>query len=198
MSRIGIFSGTFDPVHSGHIGFALQAVKEAKLEKIIFLPERKPRQKQGITHFRHRAEMLRIALKAHSKLEVLELPDQRFYPRTIARLNGLYPNDELFLLLGSDTIYGLGKWPHVELLLRRCGLVIGIRGADQRVTVGELVTALPRPPVKTFIFDSHSPDISSRLVRDALRHNHKTNGVLASVQKYAKQHWLYYVLEGRK
>lgn len=197
MSRIGIFSGTFDPVHSGHVGFALQALKEACLDKILFLPERKPRKKQGITHHVHRVAMLQLATRAYPNLEVLELPDQRFYPRTIARITKLYPDDELFLLLGSDTIYGLSKWPHVELLLKHCGLIVGVRGADQHITINELVRALPQPPTETCILTSHAPDISSRTIRDALKHNQTTQGLLTSIQKYAKQHWLYHVLEVR-
>ena len=80
--RIGIYSGTFDPVHIGHITFALQAMKTARLDQIVFLPERMPRRKQSAEHYGHRAAMLERALRPYPSMGVLELADKSF---TIAR-----------------------------------------------------------------------------------------------------------------
>jgi nicotinate-nucleotide adenylyltransferase len=189
--RIGIYSGSFDPVHSGHIGFALKAVKAAGLDKVVFLPERKPRGKVGVTHYAHRVAMLRAALAAHPRLDVLELPDQQFFPRTVSRLNKLYPEDQLLLLLGSDIVYGLSKWPNIETLLRRCGIIIGMRSADPQTTIDEKLKALPMPPAETHIMPSPAADISSRDIREALKQNTNAPGLLASVKRYSTGHWLY-------
>jgi nicotinate-nucleotide adenylyltransferase len=70
-NRIGIYSGTFDPVHSGHISFALQSLKAAKLDKVYFLPERRPRNKQQVEHFGHRVAMLKRAIKPYPEFNVL-------------------------------------------------------------------------------------------------------------------------------
>lgn len=191
MSRIGIFSGTFDPVHAGHIGFALQALGAARLDKVMLLPERRPWRKRGITHYVHRLAMLKRAVAAHPKLEVLELPDQRLYPKSVARLNGLFPQDELFLVLGSDHVYRLNKWPMVEVLLRRCGLIIGIRGADQEATMRERLQSLPVRPPEMHVIASKAPQVSSQTIREALRHGHDAEGLLASVKSYSKKQWLY-------
>ena len=94
MSRIGVFSGSFDPVHKGHIAFALEAAKTAKLEKVYMAPEIKPRRKPGITHFAHRVAMLKLAVRSQPKLEVLELPDKYFLPqKTLAQLRQRFPGD---------------------------------------------------------------------------------------------------------
>ncbi|MEI8338988.1 MAG: adenylyltransferase/cytidyltransferase family protein, partial [bacterium] len=77
-NRIGIFSGSFDPVHEGHIEFALQAIKVAKLDYLYFLPDIEPRHKSDVTHVAHRLEMLNLAIKPHPSLRVLELPDKKF------------------------------------------------------------------------------------------------------------------------
>jgi nicotinate-nucleotide adenylyltransferase len=189
--RVGIYSGSFDPIHSGHIGFALQAVHAANLDRVVFLPERHPRGKTGVTHYAHRLAMLRRALKAHKRLEILELPDRRFYPRTIARLNAIYPQDNLLLLLGSDTVYSLGKWPQVGILLKRCGLIIALRESDQPLTISEKLGNLPIQPPEKCLLASPAPYISSREIRDALDANRAAPGLLSSVKAYSDEHWLY-------
>jgi cytidyltransferase-like protein len=73
-SRIGIYSGTFDPVHAGHMAFALQAMQEAKLDRLYFLPERRPRYKQGVEHFAHRVAMLERAILKNQALSKKKLP----------------------------------------------------------------------------------------------------------------------------
>ncbi|HVI69805.1 MAG TPA: adenylyltransferase/cytidyltransferase family protein, partial [Magnetospirillaceae bacterium] len=63
MKRVGVFSGTFDPVHRGHLAFALSAQKRAQLDTVVFLPEHSPRGKIAVGSFTHRLEMLRLATK---------------------------------------------------------------------------------------------------------------------------------------
>jgi len=159
--RVGIYAGSFDPIHAGHIGFALQALQKTSLDTVLFLPERHPRRKPGVTHYAHRMAMLKLALAAHPALDVLELPDRRFTVATsLPRLDRLYPADELFLLMGSDAVYGLGKWPLVDVLLRRAGLVIGMRGSDQEVTIRERLSVLPEKPVELHVLVSPAPIVS--------------------------------------
>lgn len=191
MKRIGIFSGTFDPVHSGHICFALQAMEKAGLDQVLFLPERHPRNKEGVTHYAHRLAMLKSALKAHANLGILELPDRQLYPKSVARLNGLFPDDELFLLFGSDVVYSLHEWPLVEVLLKRCSLIIGMRGKDREKTIRQKIKSLPGQPPETHILISQAPQVSSRLIREAMHQGEIIKGLLASVKKYSKEHWLY-------
>src|SRR3982750_4185468 len=101
MARIGIYAGVFDPVHAGHIAFALQAGDKARLDKIYFLPERRPRHKQGVEHFGHRVAMLKRASKPHTKLDVLELEDISFnMERTLPRLQKKLKGEQLVFLFG--------------------------------------------------------------------------------------------------
>ena len=59
--RVGIYPGAFDPVHKGHIAFALAAITAHQLDKVFFLPEPSPRHKQGVKALDHRVEMVRLA-----------------------------------------------------------------------------------------------------------------------------------------
>src|SRR5262249_6224728 len=104
-SRIGIYAGTFDPVHSGHGAFALEAIEASRLDEIYFLPERQPRGKQQVEHFGHRTGMLERALKPHPRLKVMELVDANFsVRRTLPQLRRRFAGSELVFLFGSDIV----------------------------------------------------------------------------------------------
>jgi nicotinate-nucleotide adenylyltransferase len=127
MARIGIFSGSFNPVHSGHIAFALQALESANLDEIYLLPERRPALKQ-VEHFAHRTAMIKQALKPHPKLKVIDLTDISFsIERTLPKLQTLFAGDQLIFLLGSDVVENLIHWPKVDRLFKSSELVIGVR-----------------------------------------------------------------------
>jgi nicotinate-nucleotide adenylyltransferase len=192
MKRIGIYSGTFDPVHAGHINFALQAIGEAKLDAVYFLPERRPRNKSQVEHFGHRVAMLKRASRPHRKLHVLELEDVSFtVATTLPRLQKRFPKDQLVLLAGSDVAQALPKWDNAERLLEQAEVVIGVRAADSLVVTQDLVQKWPFHPQAVTIFESHSAAISSRKIREALRLRQHTPGLLKSVERYSNRNWLY-------
>lgn len=189
--RIGIYSGTFDPVHAGHIAFALQAVTAAKLSRVYFVPERAPRGKRHVTHYAHRVAMIHRATRPYTQLEVLELEDKAFsVAHTLPRLRRDFPDDELVYLCGSDVIAHMAQWPHVAQFLQQVELCVGRRGNETQHSIEQALETLPLPLKVTF-FDSHAPAVSSSQVRAALREKRGARGLLASVKVYAAQEWLY-------
>jgi nicotinate-nucleotide adenylyltransferase len=191
-TRVGVYAGTFDPVHSGHVAFALQSLKAAGLDKVYFLPERRPRKKHGVEHFGHRVAMLKHALKPHPGLEILELEDSSFnISRTLPRLRKRFPGAELVFLFGSDVASGLAGWPEAARLLESAEIVIGIRSRDKRKDVRRAVEEWPARPKSVTIFDSYAPGTSSGIVREALRKKGQAPGLLTSVERYSGRHWLY-------
>jgi nicotinate-nucleotide adenylyltransferase len=192
MSRIGIYAGVFDPVHAGHLAFALQAADEAALDKVYFLPERRPSHKYGVEHFGHRVAMLNRATKPHPKFDVLELPDVSFtVRRTLPELQRRFLDDELVFLFGSDAIKGLPFWPAVDRLLENSELVIGLRRQDDIESVRQEIAAWSHWPQAVTIIQSHAPDVSSGSVRAALYERRSATGLLTSVREYSNRHWLY-------
>jgi nicotinate-nucleotide adenylyltransferase len=192
MARIGIYSGVFDPVHAGHIAFALQAVDKARLDRLVFLPERRPRHKQGVEHFAHRVAMLKRAAKPHPKFDVVELPDVSFtVKRTLPQLEKIFLGDDLVFLFGSDAVKGLPFWPAAERLLMDCELVVGLRNQDELLATKKQIQAWPFWPQAVTIIKSHAPDISSGRVREALYQRRSVKGLLSSVRNYSNRHWLY-------
>jgi nicotinate-nucleotide adenylyltransferase len=190
--RIGIYSGTFDPVHAGHIAFALQAMEQAGLDRVYFLPERRPRQKKGVEHFGHRVAMLKRAQQPHPKFDVLELNDVSFsVVRTLPKLQHQFPDDQLVFLFGSDTISNLPFWPQADRLLQQAELVIACRWQDNRSDIEELITSWPITPQKYAIIDSYAPEVSSGSIRSALQRRQSIRGLLKSVEHYSNRNWLY-------
>lgn len=192
MKKVGIFSGVFDPVHKGHIAFALAAIKEAKLDRVYFLVEAKPRRKTEVTHVAHRIALARLATSPHNQLEVLELPDARFsVAKTLPRLKQKFPKDGLFLLMGSDMLEHLPDWPLVDRLLEETELVVGLRQTTDLPTTRRLIANLSIKPTKIHLMKSPEPNISSGQIRQALLGGKKTTGLLPSTTAYVKKHWLY-------
>lgn len=190
--RIGVYAGTFDPVHAGHVAFALQALKRAKLDQVVFVPERRPRHKPGVEHYAHRIAMLKAALAPHQDLAVMEVVDRHFtVRRMLPLLRAVFPDAELVLLMGSDTVEALPQWAYADRLIKTCEFAVGVRSDHQRGQVERLVSGWDIKPSSVRIFDSFAPDVSSSRVRQAIRTNQYTEGLLASVHRYARQEWLY-------
>lgn len=192
MSRIGIFSGSFDPVHKGHIAFAKAAMEDANLDTVYFLPETLPRHKPGISHIGHRVAMLKLATRGQARLKVLDMPDKRFsVATTLPRLLHKFKGDTLLLVLGSDVVMHLPQWAMAEELLRHMGLIVAIRADSEVGSVMEVITSMPRPLKELHIIASQEPALASKRVREQLRHSKSSPAVLPSVNSYAKKHWLY-------
>jgi nicotinate-nucleotide adenylyltransferase len=192
IERVGIYAGTFDPVHAGHLAFALQALQAAKLDKVYFLPERRPRGKNHVEHFGHRVAMLKQAARPHPQFDVLELPDVSFTVRqTLPRLREQLGGSQLFFLFGSDVIDNLPDWPLAERLISEHELIIGLRGQDDQAAAQQAIANWPIPSLAVTLINSHAPDVSSGKIRESLRQGKPAAGSLTSVARYSNQHWLY-------
>jgi nicotinate-nucleotide adenylyltransferase len=192
VKRIGIYAGTFDPVHAGHISFALQSLTAAKLDRIYFLPERRPRAKQQVEHFGHRAAMLTRALRPYREFAVIELVDVSFsVERTLPKLEQMFVSAELVFLFGSDVIQNLAEWPHAMEFISSHELVVGLRFSDDRKAMHNIVETWKAEPKAITIFESFAPKVSAGNIREALRKNQTAKGLLKSVERYSDHHWLY-------
>jgi nicotinate-nucleotide adenylyltransferase len=197
MKRIGILAGTFDPVHKGHISFALQAIETAGLDKVIFLPEPRPRHKLGVTHNSHRISMIQLAIKAYKKLDIMELPDKQFtIGSSLPRIIQVNPDATILMLIGTDVLAHISVWPHVRQMLKSVGLVIAVRGEKDERQAFQLLANLPVEPPETHVLVSNYKSVSSRAIRAQIAAGEDPEGMLDSAAKYASKKWLYQSVTG--
>jgi nicotinate-nucleotide adenylyltransferase len=130
--RVGIYSGTFDPIHAGHIAFAMEALRACGLDEVIFLPERRPRGKHDVSDVKHRAAQIRQALP-DERLRVVVLPADTFtVAETLPQLQAMFSGSELTLLVGSDVVRTFPyRWDGLDILLQNVSLAIGMRDDDE-------------------------------------------------------------------
>jgi nicotinate-nucleotide adenylyltransferase len=114
--RIGVFGGSFDPIHYGHLLAAECAREQARLDRVVFVPAAEPPHKPGIrlSEASHRIAMLSLAIGGHDAFFVSSLEVDRggtsFTVDTLADLAAQHPGDTLVLLLGPDSLAGLARW----------------------------------------------------------------------------------------
>ena len=135
MERIGIYGGTFNPPHIGHIQAAAQAMSALKLTKLLLIPDRVPPHKalpSGSASPQQRLEMLRIAAAGYPGMEVSDLELNRegvsYTWETVEQLKTLHPGAELILLMGTDMFLSFHTWKKPEAILENAALAVMYRG----------------------------------------------------------------------
>ncbi len=129
--RIGIYPGTFDPVHAGHIAFARETMRLCDLDKVYFLPEPKPPKKPNATDIMTRTADLRKALSNIDGLEVFQPGSEQYsIADTLPRLTHAFRDTEFTMMVGSDAFRSLIDWQDIDILLQGHGFAVGLRGDD--------------------------------------------------------------------
>ncbi|HTE57584.1 MAG TPA: adenylyltransferase/cytidyltransferase family protein [Verrucomicrobiae bacterium] len=198
MKKVGIYFGTFDPIHEGHLALAAAAAQECDLEKVFFLIEPRPRRKQGVKALEHRSAMVRLAIKHEPRFGSILLEQQRFTPLdTLPLLMERFKGAELYLIMGDDTLSHFGDWPHVEELMRQVRFIIGLRTHEKAEVERRLDTVQrTRALVMDYqILSTDLPACSSRAIRISVRRGHKPRDLPLVVYAYIKQEGLYASVE---
>jgi len=131
--RTGIFGGSFNPVHNGHIHLARSIMEELSLDRIFLVPSRisPHRSMAEYASGEDRLEMLRLACLREKGLEPCdyELESERvsYTIYTVEHFREEYPNDDLFLLVGSDMLLSFDKWYRFEDILKTVTLAVASR-----------------------------------------------------------------------
>jgi nicotinate-nucleotide adenylyltransferase len=151
--NIGLFGGTFDPVHKGHLALARTAMERCKLQRVLFVPANIPphKQKQPLLPFVHRFAMLVLATAEEKAFvpSLLEAPEvaarkdgvPNYTIDTVRRLKAsIKASDKLFLLIGMDAFADIAKWHQAEALFRECEFVVASRPG---YSLADVANALP-------------------------------------------------------
>jgi nicotinate-nucleotide adenylyltransferase len=133
--RIGLFGGSFDPVHNAHLALARQALDDLRLDELRWVPAGNPWQKaRALAPAVHREAMLRLAIDGEPRfvLERCELLHQgpSYTLDTVRKLQAAQPAAQWFLLIGQDQYAGMHSWHRFEELLQRVTLAVAHRPAS--------------------------------------------------------------------
>lgn len=128
--KFGIFGGTFNPIHQGHLIHAENIRSRKRLDKIIFIPSKNPPHKMNlkILDFDIRKTMVEIAIQSNPYFFISEIEAERLGPsytaETLVEFKNLYPRDEIFLILGSDSILSIESWKDYKNILENTKIII--------------------------------------------------------------------------
>ncbi len=198
--RIGVYGGSFDPLHYGHLILAEQCREQARLDEVWFIPAARPPHKLDAppTSFEHRVAMLRLVLDWYRGFDIdtleLDRPGPSYMADTLDELHRRHPGNEWSYLLGSDSVPDLPKWHEPARIVARASLVVMERngsptlGTDQVAKlIGVPATVLRMQTIDVPLIDLASRDIRQRVVAGrTIRFM-----VPESVEDYIQQHGLY-------
>ena len=172
--RLGIFGGTFDPSHLGHLILAAEALEQLKLERLLWVLTSAPPHKlnQSISPLSQRLELLQAVLGDSPDFELsrvdIDRPAPYYAADTVHLLTQQYPEAQLFYLMGGDSLHDLPGWYRPGAFLADCsGLGVMRRPGDQ-VDLAHLEVCLPGIGQKIHYIDSPLLEISSKQIRERI------------------------------
>jgi nicotinate-nucleotide adenylyltransferase len=186
--RIGIFAGTFDPIHDGHIAVAKTAVEFLELDKLYFMVEKSPWSEKQPIDVKHRQMMVELALTGTDSQELLNIDDERFnISTTLLKIEEKFPNSELYFIFGADVFVQMNtsSWKDLDKLLKH-NIVVFERSKILESGISEHAKDLE---IALAILPSAHPNHSSSTVR--LERNNRTVWVPKKVANYIEENQLY-------
>ena len=200
MMRIGIFGGTFDPPHAGHKKYADELKVRLSLDKLIVIPTSTPPHKGKVNSAsaEDRLNMVKILFGNDTDVEVSDMEIARggksYTYETVTLLHGIYPDDELIFLLGSDMLFSFHSWCNPDVILSHVKICAVTRNDEiNEEELREYVEKYFPENKERFITCDFDPiELSSTQIRDAVRDGESVEGLLdAEVLKYIKEKELY-------
>ena len=179
MRRLGLFGGSFTPVHLAHIKIAEAFTEQLQLDKCLFIPAnispfKTSSESSDIIKIKHRLGMLEAAIKGNKKFEIetyeLEKGGISYTYETISYIKGKYPKDQLFLLIGSDQTANFTKWKNWHYILECVQICIANRpNTFNRKEFTEYIKKLSLPDKEPILISSPLMDISSTEIRRRIK-----------------------------
>ncbi|MGD9347112.1 MAG: nicotinate-nucleotide adenylyltransferase [Candidatus Aminicenantes bacterium] len=212
---IGLFGGTFDPIHCGHVKAAEDVQRTFSFDRILFIPSYIPPHKESedVASAEHRLKMVELALSSHvrffpSSIEI-DAEGMSYSIVTLNRIKEMFPQTEVFFLLGVDAFLDIETWKDYEDVLEQCAFVVmsrpGFRLEEAKNTLPdkysqrilEVFGPIPeekdgRSVHKIYLLSITPLDISSTEVRKRVRRNQSIEGLVPeNVENYIKEKGLY-------
>jgi nicotinate-nucleotide adenylyltransferase len=197
--RVGVFGGTFDPIHMGHLAVARSIQTTLELDKVIFVPAGQPWMKAGtpVSPVKDRVEMVRLAVARRKAFELSTMETDRPGPSyavdtmdTLRRQFG--SGSALFFLLGSDALMDIAKWKEPQRLIQLCQLVTFARPGCQLLRIEALEAAVPGVSKRVIFGEVPQVDIRATDIRCRVAEGRSIRRLVPrAVEGYILEHELY-------
>ena len=195
MKKIGIFGGTFDPIHNGHIYKAEEALAKLNLDELIWVVAGNPwmKSREPLSAAKHRLEMVNIAIQGKAKMKLTNIEVNRKGPTytidTLKDLTNRNPGDELVLLVGSDLIQEFDQWKYPDEILSLSKLAVFTRKTTVKDT-WKMTDFYKTKGHKLEVLCGPIIDISSTAIRDRVISK-------ASISEYVPKAIEKYIIENK-
>ena len=176
MKKKGIFGGTFDPIHNGHLHIAYEALYKLNLDKVIFIPSGNPPHKTDkvITDATIRYKLVRDVIQNEKKFEVsdYELKNESlsYTYKTLKHFNEKHEDTEWYFITGADCLMQLDSWKNINEVLSLCNFVVFRRSGYSMEDMLKQKERIEKKFNKKIIFlDIPVIDISSTTIRNKIK-----------------------------
>ncbi len=169
--RIGIFGGTFDPPHLGHLILAAEALDQLTLDRLLWVLTPKPPHKEpkGITPVAHRRAMVEAAIRDNPAFSLstvdMDRPGPHYAVDTVRLLQTQFPQGRLLYLMGGDSLHDLPQWHRPRDFLAACYRLGVMRRPADQIDLTGLEAKLPEISKKVRFVDAPLLEISSSQIR---------------------------------
>lgn len=192
--RIGLFGGTFNPIHCGHVKAAESVQNIFFFDRILFIPSYLPPHKESVdvASAAHRLKMVELALASFdrffpSSVEI-DARGTSYSILTLNKIKEMFPQTEVFFLLGIDAFLEIETWKDYEDVLEQCSFVVMSRPGFRLSEAKDILTE----KYKIYLLSINTLDISSSEVRERIRKNQSIEGLVPeNVENYIKERRLY-------
>ncbi len=196
--RLGIFGGTFDPPHIGHLILAAEARDQLDLDCTIWVLTPDPPHKQGteISSLAHRLAMVEMAIGEDDRFSLsrvdIDRPGPHYAVDTVRLLRDVYPDCELFYLMGGDSLMDLPQWYQPKGFLSLLDGVGVMRRPGDEMDLTELLPALPALQEKLHFVTAPLLEISANQIRRRVREGRAYRYyLLPAIYRYILEHDIY-------
>lgn len=168
--RIGVFSGTFDPVHFGHIEACRSAMEKCSLDRVYMLLEKSPRRKQKTAPAEQRFEMMELATKETPSIIPVDIGVDNITTSNVLDFLKQYNADsEYWYIFGSDILDHIDSWEDIEKLLNNFHLCVVLRDNSDRKNVAHQLSSMTDSYGARFeILPTVWSNVSSTIAKNAL------------------------------
>ena len=199
MERIGIYGGTFNPVHVGHFCGARYALTALELDRVLMIPDRIAPHKElpeNSASAEQRLEMLSLCLASEEKITASPLAIRRdgasYTYETVAQVRALYPNAKLYFLMGADMLPTFLSWREPQRILADASLAVFCRGGrEDQLAAQQAKAEIEAVGGEVVLLDNPAIDISSTQLRRMLVFRCASEFIPQDVETYLYQKGLY-------